>query len=152
MQRSSCLALAVFSILLLPSVHAAEPEADAEITSLKSKLILKQDWKNAGFETPQATGETFMWATREGNFEILQKCFNDSEAVAFSDEDRTRMQHAAEAATGYQPLAIRKFDDNRVQLKFKVPGWQEAPFMHVFVRVDNEWKADTSSSTRTADW
>ncbi|MBB02812.1 MAG: hypothetical protein CMJ47_09215 [Planctomyces sp.] len=152
MQRSPFFALVIASIMLLASVHATEPEADAEITVLESKLILTKDWMNAGFKTPQATGETFLWATREGNVEMVLKCFSDSEDVNFTDEDRQRMQPAAAAATGYQPLAIRKIDDNRVQLKFTVPGWQDEPFMHEFTRVDNEWKLDTASSTRTANW
>lgn len=152
MQRSPLFALVIVSIMLLASVHATEPEADAAITVLKSKLILNKDWKNAGFETPQATCETFLWATREGNVEMVLKCFSDLERADFTDEDKKRMQPAAAAATGYQPLAIRRIDDNRVQLKFKVPGWQDEPFMHEFVRVDNEWKIDTACSTRSANW
>jgi hypothetical protein len=62
------------------------------------------------------------------------------------------MKEVAKAATGYQPLAIRTTDTKRVELKFKVEGWQDKPLVHPFKLIGREWKIDSLSSTATAEW
>jgi hypothetical protein len=43
-------------------------------------------------------------------------------------------------------------DTRQLELKFRVEGWQEKPFVHRFKRIDGEWRIDSSSCTTTAEW
>jgi hypothetical protein len=152
MKKYQPLTIALVAMLFIGTVRADEPKNEGQITVLKEKLLQKKDWKNAGFKTPQATLQTFLWATREGSVETVLKCFDTSEELHFTDDDKTRMKEAANVATGYQPLAIRSIAPNRPELKFKVTGWQDKPLVHRFKLVDGKWKIDSTSSTTTADW
>jgi len=152
MMRYQFFALALLAATLTSQTNADEPSIEQEIKILKLDVVKKEDWKNVGFKTPQATAQTFLWATREGNVDVLLKCFAPETSPKFTDEDQDRMKEAANAATAFQPLATRTKNDKQLALKFKVEGWQEKPFEHLFKLVDGEWKLDGKSSTRTADW
>lgn len=152
MKCYNVLMLAVVVTLLNTVGIAEEPKYKTKITALKEDLLPKKDWKNAGFEDVQATTQTFLWATREGDVETVLKCFDNDLERKLTDSDTARMKQAADAATGYQPLAIRTINKDRVELKFKVAGWQEEPFVQQFKRVGKRWRIDSSSSTTTAEW
>jgi hypothetical protein len=152
MIRNQMVALALLAATLASQTNADEPSIENEIKILKFDVLKKEDWKNVGFKTPQATAQTFLWATREGNVDVLLKCFAPDTLPKFTDEDKDRMKAAANAATAFQPLATRAKNDKQLALKFRVEGWQEKPFEHQFQLVDGEWRLDGKSSTRTADW
>jgi hypothetical protein len=70
----------------------------------------------------------------------------------FSDVDKERLKKAGDVASAYQPLAIRTIDDDEVELKFKVTGWEDWPFVHRLRHLKGKWRLDSSSSTRIATW
>lgn len=152
MMRHQFCAITLLAAIFAATTIADEPNTEQKIKVLKVDLLQKHDWNNVGFKTPQATAQTFLWATREGNTEMVRKCFDRRGLPEFTDEDKKRMKEAAKVATGYQPLAIRKKDEKQLELKFKVEGWQDRPFVHPFKLIDDEWKIDPLSNTRTAEW
>ena len=137
-----------------PSKSRAENSADrtAKITVLKEPLLEVVDWKNAGFNTPQATALTFMWALRERNTACIRRCLDSPEKMAPAETAIVGLEDARAAAKGFQALAIRTVDENTVDLKFKIVGWQEKPLVHRLKKIEGVWKIDSSSSTRDASW
>lgn len=118
------------------------------VTVIQSDVIEKIDWKNCGFQTPQDTVQTWMWATREENVGLLLTCFDSLEGLGpFTEEDRDRMKEVGAAATGFQPLEIREIDEDEVELKFRGTGFEDAVYLQKLKRVDGKWKLDSSSNT-----
>ncbi len=152
MTRYRCFIFVVLALMLTSLTSADDSNQKQEIKVLTLDPVKKENWKNVGFKTPQATVQTFLWATRDGDVDIFLKCFAPDTLPAFTDKDRDRMTQAANAAKAYQPLAIRNKTDKELSLKFKVDGWQEKPFEHQFKLIDGEWKIDGKSSTKTAEW
>lgn len=122
------------------------------VTVLEEAPLEKSRWKNAGFETPQATLQTFLWAMREGDWKIIASCSDSPGTIKPSEADLERQKKGAEAATGYLAMAIRAIEHGAVELKFQVTGWSTSPLVHKMKRIGGEWKFDTSSSTIDAAW
>ena len=93
------------------------------ITVLDETPLEISRWKNAGFETPQALLQTFLWAVREGDWKVIASCSDSPAAIKPSEADLERLKGTAEAAKGYLALAIRAIVQDVVELKFQVTGW-----------------------------
>lgn len=151
----SALVAASFALAITLSVAtAAQPDGgsknEQKIVQLREPYLQKAVWKDAGFKTPQATAQTFMWATREGDWKRMRSCLASPDDREPSAEDVENLKNAQEQARGFQALAIKEFEDGTVELKFKVTGWQEDPFVHSLKKVSGEWKL--FGSTRDARW
>lgn len=50
--------------------------------------VASKSWENAGFQTPEATLQTFFWAARDGDFARLAECFSGNQREHFTALDR----------------------------------------------------------------
>lgn len=146
------LAAAITSWIVVSAQTDARPTDEQKVIQLEEPYLEKTAWKDAGFKTPQATGQTFMWAMREGDWKKIRSCFASPDDVDDepSEEDIEKMEKARERAKGFQALAFKGLNDGTVELKFRVSGWQEEPLVHRLKKVDGEWKL--FGSTRDAGW
>lgn len=129
-----------------------KPKVDDKKFILNESSVSKPDWKNVGFNTPQATVQTFMWAMREKNLKVIRTCFDAPEKMETSETELQDLEKAGSAAEGFHALAIRRVDNGSVELKFEVSGWGNKPMVHKLRSIDGKWKLDTSSNTKIASW
>ena len=118
------------------------------IRTLNEEPLKASDWKNVGFEKPQNTAQTFMWAIRERDWETI----NNSLTVPEKEPNTDGLEEARKIATGFRSLAIRQVDENTVDLKFVVSGWPTPPLSHRLKHTEAGWKFDVDSNTYEAKW
>lgn len=130
-------------------------EQSAQVQLLREQLLDAADWKNAGFETPQATAQTFLWAMRERNANVVKECFDAPDKIdinSFEDDP----DETPTAAKSLRALAIRRVDERTVDLKFEVTGCQTPSLVHTLVhrlkKTETGWKLEADSNTHEADW
>jgi hypothetical protein len=77
-----------------------------------------------------------------------------SDLIRVSDVPRlledTSVKKAAHVADAYQPASIVEIDDDEVELKFTVTGWEERRVVHTLKHAKGNSMLDSISSTRTA--
>jgi hypothetical protein len=120
------------------------------ITELEG-FVAKESWANAGFATPEATLQSFLWSLREGNVQQIAECLRPEERdqlvkqlERMSDDDRQRMVAEGSQLTrgkGYR-IAQRTVEaEDRVTLglQFVADGEiQRIPLR----RYGQEWKIE----------
>lgn len=150
-----CISSITTGLLAVPKAGTCQtPTEDAPVAveALKDKRLVAADWKNAGFDTPQSTAQTFMWALRERDFDALKMCFSNPEKMGDPASDKAPLEEARVAVKGFQALAIRRINETTIDLKFKVQGWGDTALVHRLKKTKTGWKLDSDSSTRDANW
>ena len=56
------------------------------ITELEG-FVAKESWANAGFATPEATFQSFLWSLREGNVRQVAECLRPEERDEIAERD-----------------------------------------------------------------
>src|SRR5437879_1729117 len=55
-------------------LHAATQQRSPSSAAAPASLVPKETLSDAGFGSPEATLQTFLWAVREGNLEKMRRC------------------------------------------------------------------------------
>jgi len=131
---------------------STKKEVASKIQVLPEKQLEATSWRNVGFDTPQATAQTFMWALREQKLDDIKACFNYPDKMDAPGTGDDGLHEAKVAAKSFRALAIKNIDETTVDLKFEVQGWGDAALTHRLKKTKAGWKLDTDSSTREATW
>jgi hypothetical protein len=123
--------------------HPGTPPADGEV-------IPKEAWQDSGFDTPEATIATYLWAGREANLEKMQECMSERDALAFAKltkgESKKGVLEGLRAAwgnaRGYRIVSKRQRSPDHVELEFGIEGWKGPPERMTLKRVGTAWKID----------
>ncbi len=118
-------------------------------------FISREQLRNAGYETPESTVETFFWAMREGNYEAVMQSFALGNRERANFENLSPENRAKEASDFKQRISQRmmqQFND------FSVAGREDISadtvvlhvrssvstntLQHRLKRVGQEWKLD----------
>ena len=128
-----------------------EKEAASKIQVLPEKQLESSSWRNVGFDTPQATLQTFMWALREQKLDVIKACFDYPDKIDTPEAQRYRLQQA-KTAKSFRALAIKNVDEITADLKFEVPGWSVATLSHRLTKTTEGWKFVADSGVSEANW
>ncbi|MFN7843637.1 MAG: hypothetical protein ACK5YR_11550 [Pirellula sp.] len=130
-----------------------EKEEATKIQVLTEKKLEVESWRNVGFDTPQATLQTFMWAVREQKPDVIGKaCLDSPDKTNNPEAQRQWLKHAKATATSFRALAIRNVDETTVDLKFEIPGWSVAILSQKMKKTKAGWKLDADSGVSEATW
>ncbi len=141
-------------------VVAAQPAAAAKATPpaahptpiAPGQYIARDQLTFAGFATPEATLQSFMWnMTINGDYEqLLSTLTPEGRAKKIADpDDREEFKDAHKSRgpqfAGMQLLARKTVSDDRVELKWKMDsqpnsGWKGGTTIQAFVKTGEEWK------------
>ena len=107
-----CLAVAL-QVGFTPSPRTAmsqspltERETASRIQVFPEKQLESASWRNVGFDTPQATLQTFMWALREQRLDVIKACFDYPDKIDTPEAQRHRLQQT-KAAKSLRFLQLR---------------------------------------------
>ncbi len=132
---------------------ATEKEEASKIHVLPERILEAKSWRNIGFDTPQATLQTFLWAVREQKPDVISKaCLDSPDKINNPEAQRQWLQHAKVNATSFRALAIRNVDETTVDLKFEVPGWSVAILSQKMKKTKAGWKFDADTGVSEATW
>ena len=131
---------------------ATEKEAASKIQVLPEKQLEAASWRNVGFDTPQATLQSFMWALREQKLDVIKVCFDHPEKTDTPEDQLHRLKQAKATAKSFRALAIKNVDETTADLKFEVPGWSVATLTHRLKKTKAGWKFDADSEVSEAKW
>jgi hypothetical protein len=136
----------------MPQSPRAEKEAASKIQVLPEKKIEAASWRNVGLDTPQATLQTFMWATREQKIDVIKACFDYPDKIDTTPEAQHHRSQQTKAAKSFRALAIKNVDEMTAELKFEVPGWSVATLSHRLTKTKEGWKFVADSEVSEAKW
>jgi hypothetical protein len=128
-----------------------ERETASRIQVFPEKQLESASWRNVGFDTPQATLQTFMWALREQRLDVIKACFDYPDKIDTPEAQRHRLQQT-KAAKSLRALAIKNVDEITADLKFEVPGWSVATLSHRLKKTKEGWKFVADSEVSEAKW
>lgn len=153
-----CLAVAL-QVGFTPALRTAmsqslgtEKEAASKIQVLPEKQLESSLWRNVGFDTPQATLQTFMWALREQKLDVIKACFDYPDKTDNTLEAQRYRLQQAKTAKSFRALAIKNVDEITADLKFEVPGWSVATLSHRLTKTPEGWKFVADSGVSEANW
>lgn len=129
-----------------------EQAAASKIQVLPEKQLEAASWRNVGFDTPQATLQTFMWALREQKLDVITACFDDPDKIDHTPEAQRYRLQQTKTAKSYRAVAIRNVDEITADLKFEVPGWSVATLSHRLKKTKDGWKFVADSEVSEATW
>jgi hypothetical protein len=123
--------------------HSGTAPADGQV-------IPKEAWQDSGFDTPEATIATYLWAGREANLEKMQECMSERDALAFAKltegESKKGVLEGLRAAwgnaRGYRIVSRRHLSPDHVEVEFAIDGWEGGPERMTLRRVGAAWKID----------
>ena len=123
--------------------HPGVAPADGEV-------VPKEAWQDSGYDTPEATIATYLWAGREANLEKMQECMSERDALAFAKltngESKKGVLEGLRVAwgnaRGYRILSKRQVSPDHVELEFAIDGWNGSPERMTLTKVDTAWKID----------
>ena len=129
-----------------------EKEAASKIQVLPEKQLESSSWRNVGFDTPQATLQTFMWALREQKLDVIKACFDYPDKIDATPESQRHRLQQTKTAKNFRALAIKNVDEITADLKFEVPGWSVATLSHRLKKTKEGWKFVADSEVSEAKW
>lgn len=132
----------------LDSLLKAPVTAPKSITEMEG-FVAKENWTRGGFDTPEGAVQNFLWAMREGNFEVFLSCLTPAERESLEQARRTagdnaskemeQMRAMAARLKGYRIAEKTEEADGKVVLSLQVAAGVEAMKIPV-QRVGQEWK------------
>jgi hypothetical protein len=113
-------------------------------------FLPKQGWTFAGYATPEATLQSWMWSLREGDLDaFLESLAPDGRAKFESqiqDTDKSEEDLAAdlkrqsEGLTGFQILDQNAVTEDTMLLLVRMSGAESLRHRFLFTRTGNEWR------------
>ena len=112
--------------------------------------VAKETWSNAGFATPEAALQTFLWAVRDGQFQQIAQCMSPESRPSFEKEFGSMTGQERQAALqsglgqlvqmgGYRIAGKEQAAEDKVLLEIQaVAGGIVAKV--VLRRFGDEWK------------
>jgi hypothetical protein len=98
----------------------------------------------AGYNTPEDTMESLLWALQHGDFTNFLQAFSPEVAQVFPIQTQEAWTNAMndfhEQFTGLSILGRRELPDGRVELTVKLAGHDEAEQPLHFKQVNGQWK------------
>ncbi len=119
------------------------------------EFIPKESWTFAGYATPEATLQSWMWSLREGDLNAFLESLGAEGYAKFqsqlqqsnkSEEDLSAdLKRQAEGFAGFQILDQNPTADDSITLLVRMPAGDGSPGVNIrhrflFTRVGNEWK------------
>lgn len=129
-----------------------EPLQAVSVTDQKETYLRKTHWKNVGILSPEATAQTYFWAMREGDYQVMSQCLSPRQHLKLNEalETKTIADVLTEAKKTTETIsAIRLVDRHRISANEVVIGVLldgasagKDPQMMAFKRFGNLWKLD----------
>ena len=137
-------------VMALMALGCRKAGDHAGMGPVDGQVIPKEAWQDSGFDTPDATIATYLWAGREANLEKMQECMSERDALAFADlikgESKKGVLEGLRAAwgnaRGYRILSRRQLSPDHVELEFAIDGWNGSPERITLRKVGTAWKID----------
>ncbi len=126
-------------------VAASAPGPDSKQTSKQPTQIRIENLSNQGQRTPEAAVQTFLWAEREGNIEMLIRCATPQHQTGIRSAFNNSRQDF-ENLVSVEIAARRELDANTVQLGIQIRSTQWNRKVVVTLKLsDGEWRLDVDS-------
>lgn len=133
----------------LQSLAGNAAKTTANDTVFQPILILIQNLSDEGLGTPEAAAQTFFWAEREGNTDVLFNCVVPENRRQIQDANPQQAREAFAHMKSIEIVARRDLDATTVQLGIQIiaadnsgPGGK---FVLTLKLRDGEWKVDIES-------
>ena len=107
--------------------------------------VAKETWANAGFATPEATVQTFLWSISAANFDRFVQCMSPNDARHFQRQaEQYRKEIFGEEnpfrkMNGFRIAERTTMDENNVQLGVQAAAGGQVFQLHLR-RFGQEWK------------
>jgi small-conductance mechanosensitive channel len=116
----------------------------AHVSQPGGRLLLSSTARMAGYNTPEDTMESLLWALQHGDFTNFLQAFSPEVAQVFPIQTQEAWTNAMndfhEQFTGLSILGRRELPDGRVELTVKLAGHDEAEQPLHFKQVNGQWK------------
>lgn len=127
----------------------AGPKTAAPRMSEAEGFVLREKWTHAGFATPEATVQTFFWASATKDFKSLVECMSGRERERFEKELRESSDGGAKKfekdfavladMQGFRIAERKQITEDKVELHIQAAAGGHAIPMPL-QRVNGEWK------------
>lgn len=133
----------------LQSAVRSMPKADAKQTAMQPIVVRIQDLSYRGLSTPEAAMQTFLWAEREGNLNVLSECVAPEQRSRIREAFGNNPRQNFDNVVSIEIVARREVNATTVQLGIQFHDAANPQFgqrlIVTLVLQGSDWRVDTLS-------